>query len=149
MNSISENTGKKQDGKFVKGQSGNPSGHPKGSLNNTTKMAMALLDEEVEAIAKTAIALALNGDIQAIRLILERTIPLRKERSIDLALPAINTVADIMDANKHVINAVATGNLTTSEGHNILALLENLRKAIETRELEQRINALEVNHAKS
>lgn len=143
-----KNTGKKQDGKFVKGRSGNPSGRPKGSLNNTTKMAMALLDEEVEAIAKTAIALALNGDIQAIKLILERTIPPRKERSIDLALPVINTMQDVLYANKHVINAVLSGDLTTTEGQNIIILLESLRKAIETREFEQRINALEVNHAK-
>ena len=141
-------TGRKQDGKFIKGQSGNPNGRPKGALNNTTKIAMALLDEEAETIAKTAVTLALGGDIQAIKLILERTIPARKERSITLALPAINTAQDIVTANKNIINAVATGELTPSEGQNIMTLLESLRKAIDTREFEQRINKLEVNHAK-
>lgn len=144
-----ENTGKKQIGKFVKGQSGNPNGRPKGALNSTTKAAMELLDGEAEAITRKAITLALSGDMQAIKLVLERTIPARKERAITLDLSDICAAKDVMHASKKIINAVSIGELTPSEGNAVMVLLENIRKAIETMEFEQRINHLEVHHAKS
>lgn len=148
MTTEPENTGRNQDGTFAKGQSGNPNGRPKGSLNNSTKIAITLFENEIEGIARTAISMALNGDIQAIKLILERIVPPRKERFIDLSLPAIKNAQDILSVNKYVVGAVTNGELTTSEGHNIMAILENLRKTIETEELEQRINMLEENHEK-
>ena len=44
-----ENTGRKQDGRFVKGQSGNPEGRPKGSANKATQAAQVLLEGEAQA----------------------------------------------------------------------------------------------------
>ncbi len=36
--------------KFIPGQSGNPSGRPKGALNKTTLASRALLDGEAEVL---------------------------------------------------------------------------------------------------
>ena len=63
--SKSDNTGKRQDTRFKPGQSGNPNGRPKGSLNATTLAAQALLDGEAEALTRKAIEL---GDVDDVRL---------------------------------------------------------------------------------
>jgi Family of unknown function (DUF5681) len=70
--STSENTGRKQKNRFQEGQSGNPNGRPKGSLNATTLAAQALLEGEAEALTRKAIDLAKGGDITALRLCIDR-----------------------------------------------------------------------------
>jgi hypothetical protein len=51
----------KQDSQFKPGQSGNPSGRPKGARNKATVAAEALLDGESEAITRQCIDLAKEG----------------------------------------------------------------------------------------
>ena len=67
---------------FPKGQSGNLSGQPAGSRNNTALLVEALMDGESEAVSRVAIAKALDGDMLAIRPILDRSAPARKERNV-------------------------------------------------------------------
>src|SRR5262249_4193060 len=68
-----ENTAAKQRGRpFEPGKSGNPKGRPKGSRNQATLLAEALLDGEAEAITRKVINAALEGDTTALRLYLER-----------------------------------------------------------------------------
>jgi hypothetical protein len=51
------------EGHFVKGQSGNPVGKPPGCRNHATRIAETLLDGEVAALTRKAVALALDGDM--------------------------------------------------------------------------------------
>jgi|SRR6476469_5365777 len=50
---------------------GNP-GRPKGSRNKSTLAAEALLEGEAEVLTRRAVERALQGDIQALRLCLDR-----------------------------------------------------------------------------
>jgi hypothetical protein len=137
MDVLPENTGEKQDGRFIKGQSGNPNGRPKGALNNTTKMAMALLDSQVEAITQKVIDLALAGDMQAIKLIFERTIPARKERPINIDLTVLNGIDDIINANDKIITGVANGDITPAEGQKLIAFVEDMKKTIKNNTIDK------------
>jgi Family of unknown function (DUF5681) len=65
---------------FVKGQSGNPAGKPKGARNRSTIAAELLLEGEARALTRKAIELGLAGDTTALRLCLERLVPPRKDR---------------------------------------------------------------------
>ena len=56
--------------KFKSGQSGNPSGRPKGSLNKSTLATQALLDGEAEALTRKVVELAKEGNPVALRLCL-------------------------------------------------------------------------------
>jgi hypothetical protein len=59
---------------------------------------MALLDGEAEALTRKAIEKAKEGDGAALRLCIERIIPARKDRSVSLALPKLETAADSLKA---------------------------------------------------
>ena len=74
-------------GRFRPGQSGNPSGKPKGARNRLTLACEALLEGEGEALTRKAIELALDGDTVALRLCLDRICPPAKERPISIELP--------------------------------------------------------------
>ena len=140
-----EKTGKKQRNlkPFRPGQSGNPDGRPKGSRNKATLAMEALLDGEAEAITRKAIEKALEGDMTAIRLCLERILPTIKSRPIEIDLPPVETAQDIQAAHGAVIAAMAKGEITPDDAGTIAGVLEARRRAIETVELEARMVALE------
>jgi hypothetical protein len=68
-------------GRFVKRQSGNPTGQPRGSMNRATRAAELLLDGEATALTRKAVELALAGDPAALRLCLDRTVASRRAAS--------------------------------------------------------------------
>jgi hypothetical protein len=140
-----ECTRKKQGGatKWEKGQSGNVKGKPKGSLNKVTLAVQSLLDNEAEGLTRKAIELALEGDLVAVKLCLDRIIPVRKSRPINIELPAVDTCAGISQAQAVVVQAVGEGEITPDEGQVLSSILEARRKSIETADIELRLDRLE------
>lgn len=128
---------------FQPGQSGNPSGKPRGARNKATMAAQVLLDGEAEALTRKAVDLALAGDLTALRLCLERIVPPRKDSPVKVKLPILESAADIPAVTRALLDAVAKGQLTPSEAQAVAGLVEVHRKALETEELERRIAALE------
>lgn len=128
---------------FVKGQSGNPKGRAKGTRNQSTLMADALLDGDAQEIIATVVSLAKGGDMTAARIVLDRLIPPVKERPIQIDLPDTSTAAGISAAQSAILSAVANGDLLPGEANTMVAIVETRRRALETQELESRIAALE------
>src|SRR5450759_5359597 len=95
MNTINPNRTR---GKFKKGTSGNPNGRPLGSRNRATLLAEQLLEGEAEQLTRQVINLAKKGNIHALRFCLERLIPVRKERSIEIDLQPVHSAQDIVAA---------------------------------------------------
>jgi hypothetical protein len=120
-------------------------GRTPGSRNRTTLAAQSLLDDEGLKLTRKAVELALGGDTTALRLCLERLLPPTRERRITLdTMPEIMShAADIPAATGSLIRAVTAGVVTPSEAHVIGEVLEIHRKAIETANLEARVEALE------
>jgi hypothetical protein len=141
-------TGGKQAGRFSKGRSGNPDGRPKGTRNATTIAMEALLDGQAEALTQKAINMALEGDITALRLCLDRVLPARKDRPVTFALPAINTPQDAAATISAVLAAVAAGELTPSDASEISKLIEVYVETVKTAEFAERLNQLEKMSAK-
>lgn len=128
---------------FAKGVSGNPAGRPKGVLNRSSRVAALLFENESQEIARKAVALAKAGDMQAIRLILERLIPVARERSIEVEMPTLTTATDLPAAVSRLLALVASGEITPSEGTKLAELLGAWRAAFELTEFEARLAALE------
>ena len=124
-------------GRFVKGQSGNLAGRPRGIPNPTARAAM-LFDGQVEALAGKAIELALAGDIAAIRLCLDRTIGPRRGRPVALALPPIASTADLATAMASVVAAAAQGRITPDEALALSQMVETFTRTLDAAHVERR-----------
>jgi hypothetical protein len=131
-----EKTGGQQTGRFQKGQSGNPSGRPRGARNSATLAAEALLDGEAEALTRKAIEMALGGDTVALRLCLERIYPPRKDRPVTFALPPITSARDAADISAAVAAAVSNGDITLSEAAEVAKLIDAYVRAYTAAELD-------------
>jgi hypothetical protein len=130
-------------GRWPKGRSGNPAGKPRGARHKSTLAAEALLDGQAEALSRKAVELALAGDTVALRLCLERILPARRERPIQLALLPLDGVAGLAATSAALLDAVAAGEVTPGEAGELARLLEAHRKLVETVELEARLARLE------
>ncbi len=137
-------TGQQQaGGRFQQGQTGNPSGRPRGSRNAATLALEALLDGQAAALTQKAIDLALLGDMAALRVCLDRILPARKDRPVSFTLPAISGVEDAKQALAAILSAVASGELTPSEASEVGKLVDGYVKSIEVTEVLTRLDKLE------
>jgi hypothetical protein len=144
-----EKTGDKQaQTQFQPGQSGNPKGRPRGSRNRVTMLAEALVDDAAEDVVGKVIEFAKQGDPASCRLLMDRILPVRKERPTPFALPSIASVNDLPTAFAAITAAVADGEITLSEGAEASRLIESYARAIEITDLAARIEALERKEAK-
>jgi hypothetical protein len=131
--------GRNTDGTFTKG---NP-GKPPGARHKATQAALALLDGEAEALTRKAVDMALEGDGTALRLCLERIVPPRKDAPVRFDIPRMKSARDALKSAGAVIDAVASGDLTPTEGAHVMALVDGFRRTLETSDLEARVLALE------
>lgn len=131
--------GRNADGTFA---AGNP-GRPAGSRHKTTVAVLSLLDGQGEALAQKAVDMALEGDTTALRLCIERIAPTRKDGPVSFDLPAMENAQDAATGAASILDAVSEGELTPSEGAQVMALIETYRRTLEITELEARISALE------
>jgi hypothetical protein len=129
--------------RFKPGQSGNPAGRPKGSRNATTVALENLLDGQATALTQKAIDLALDGDMAALRLCIDRILSPRKDRPVTFALPEIKSAQDAAITLSAVIGAVAAGELTPADAAEISKLMDSYVKAFEASEIIQRLERLE------
>ncbi|MEL7640743.1 MAG: DUF5681 domain-containing protein [Solidesulfovibrio sp.] len=129
------------------GESGNPRGCPSGSRHRVTKAIQELLDGEAEALTRKAVEKALDGDMVALRLCMERICPAPKDRPVRLTLPPMTTPDDLPRLTESLLAAVADGTVTPSEAAGVAALIEGHRRALEASDLEKRITALEAKGA--
>jgi hypothetical protein len=140
---IREKTGRQQAGRFERGHSGNPAGRPLGSRHRATVLAETLFDNEAGALTRTAIRLALEGDITALRLCIDRLIPPRRERPIRFRLPCLKTTADAAIAMDSITAAIAAGELTAGETAELVKVVSAFLETLATTEFERRLTALE------
>lgn len=121
---------------------------PKGTRHKTTLAIEAIFEGKAEALTRKAISVALEGDTTALRLCMERIAPAPKDRPVVFDLPIINGPQDAPAVALALLNAVADGALTPSEAEALTKIVEGYRRAVETAELEARIEKLEATHAR-
>ncbi len=138
-NSGSKTEARNPDGTFAPG---NP-GKPKGSRHRATQAIEAMLEGQQEALTQAAIDKALDGDVTALRLCLDRIAPPRKDAPVSFDLPEIETMEDAASAARAILRAVADGDVTPLEAAAVMAVVEQFRRTLETTEIERRIAALE------
>ena len=126
---------------FNKGQSGNPSGRPKGAVSKRSQLSK-LLEPHAHALIDKAVELALTGEPSALRLCIERLIPRAKEETLE-----INDLSgSLAEKSKQVISFITNGTINPIEGTALLQALLTQSKLTETTDLIDRIEKLESRH---
>ncbi|MCB4858410.1 hypothetical protein K7W03_02245 [Sphingobium sp. PNB] len=136
-----KNIGRNTDGTFAEGNS--LGGKTPGARHKITRAIEALLDKDHEALTRKAIEKALEGDMVALRLCLDRLAPPRKDAPVSIALPAVRSAADAVEASAAILASVAAGEITPDEAGRVMALLTAHKSIVEAGDHEARIAALE------
>jgi hypothetical protein len=79
----------------------------------------------------------------ALRLCLERILPPRKDRPVQIELPKLTSAADATNALALVAAKVAEGEVTPDEGAAVNAIIGGYLKAVEITDIERRLAELE------
>jgi hypothetical protein len=133
---------------FQKGESGNPAGRPRGARNRRTLLAEHLLEGDTEAIVRTMIERAKEGDMAAVRLCVDRICPRVTDRPAGFELPPLVRAADAPPAIAAIAQALAEGDLTAAEAADLGRFVESFARAFEKADIEKRLAGLEMREKK-
>ena len=130
---------------FQIGQSGNPTGRPRGARNKRTLALENIMEGESEEITRKVMEMAKGGHMGAIRLVIDRLAPVQKDRPVDFELPPLNTPEDAVAALAAIAAAVAAGDLTPLEAAQLSKVVDTYVHALEAHDFADRLAKLEVN----
>jgi hypothetical protein len=112
---------------------GGPSPNPHGRPPRVAEIEALLASKSVELIEK-AIKIALEGDVAAIKLLLDRILPPRKYRPVSLPAPSsFATVDDVIEAHNRVFAQMVTGEISIEEGQALAEYLDRIAARIKDR----------------
>lgn len=117
-------------------------GRPPGSCNKKTIFQEAL-EKDGEAIIQKIKQRALKSDPTAMKLCMERLLPVLKTPLARFRMPAVQTAASLTEAISAVTEAVSGGQLSAKEGESVARIIETQRRNIEVGEFDARLKALE------
>src|SRR4051794_5371415 len=84
--------------RFQSGESGNPAGRPRGVRNPAIIALQRIFEGDAEQIAEKVVELAKTGEISAIRVCLDRLLPVRRSAATGYELPPLTKAADSVTA---------------------------------------------------
>ena len=141
-------TGRNERGRFSPGNPGGPGGSRRHATALRRAAEQAVTEEHVQAMVRKAVRMALEGNLTAMKVALERTIGRPSEApgeavplSIDLG--QLRTADDCSVATQRIVDAVVKGALAESAAKLLLEAVQTRLKALEMVEFEQRLMELE------
>jgi len=128
--------------KFQKGKSGNPRGRPKGRRGRFSTLKKRL-ESKGEKIVDVVVGRALEGDSVALRICMERLIPVIKpgDEKIDLK----HLGKDPIEIGQNAVKAMVNGTISVSQAELIISVANQLCSVLDYKELESRMDDLEEN----
>ena len=121
---------------FTKGKSGDPSGRPKKDTANLKP----LLAKHGESVLKKVIDAALEGDLTACKLVLDRLYPAIKSQAMPVNIPVGETLPE---TGNNIVTETMTGNVPPDIGASLITALSNQAKLVELTEVSQRLERIE------
>jgi hypothetical protein len=125
---------------FKKGQSGNPKGRPKGIEDRRTRFRKHI-ESKADDLIEKVVEMALEGDVRAIKLCLERISPPMRPKDEPIEIRGLK--GTLSEQGENIISAMGEGKLTPSEAASMLSALASQTRIVEADQLEKRLAALE------
>lgn len=132
--------------KFIKGKSGNPSGRPKG-IKDRRAALRSLLEPHAESMVKQLVERALDGDMTALKLALERLLPAYKPTDTPVAMLAFQ--GKLPERGEKAIAAMSKGLISPGDAKQLIEVLTAQARLVEFAEVEERLSTLEKQYARS
>ena len=124
--------------KFKKGISGNPSGRPAGQTPGA-KLRKAI-EAKADDILQAVIDAAVNGDMAACKMLLDRITPALKPQALSITLPVKETLPE---QGSEIIKAIVTAQIAPDIGSQLITALSNQGKLVELQELAEHLSRIE------
>jgi hypothetical protein len=115
---------------FVKGQSGNPAGRPIGSRNKVNREAEAALEAVGGGLVDRIIDHAGAGHPTAMRLCMDRMLPMGKHRPVAVVLPPVDIPDYALMAAAEISRAFAAGDISIDEAKGLIGLAEGMTRLV-------------------
>jgi hypothetical protein len=112
---------------FKTGQSGNPKGRAKGSLNRRTQL-VKLIEPHAEELVAKMIGLALDGDVTALRLCIERLIPKIRHEPIEIELPTNMNEKNLSKFKSELLLAALEGKMSIDDIEKMIKLIDSIHQ---------------------
>jgi hypothetical protein len=109
---------------FQPGQSGNPAGRPPGARNEVNRSMEPVFQANGEAIIERLVEQAKAANPVALRLCVDRLVPLGKHRQVGFQLPPMNKSDDVRAAIATIHAGVADGDISTGEAADLLRVAD-------------------------
>jgi hypothetical protein len=103
---------------------------------------MQVRDEAPELLA-VMLEKAMEGDVVALRFLLERGIPMTKAVAPNVEIPELTDAATLGDKARAILDAIARGDLPPDMGAQLVQAVGATARVVEVDELERRLAALE------
>lgn len=101
------------------------------------------MDDEAAEITRVAISKAKRGDPIGLRICMDRILPPRRDRAVRFDMPKFEAASDAVRVMARILEAVACGEITPSEGETISRLVTAWIQSLQVADFEQRLAKLE------
>lgn len=126
------------DGRFKPGTSGNPNGRPKSA---TTELRRQLAEHGTEVVERIVKA-ALDGDMTAAKLVLDRISPSLKPQPAPIHVD-LDGAEGLAGVSRRLVDSAAAGEIPADVAAQLVGALGQVARITEIDELERRLAALE------
>lgn len=119
-------------------------GRPQGSRNNCSIATENLFINEEQQLTRKCIELALNGNIAALKIAIDRICPVRKSVPAKISgMPKVKNVDDIPKLTEFLLSSVAEGKLSILDSEILSRVVDKHSKFLELNQIVQRIEDIE------
>lgn len=148
MTDAGDNTGRDARGRFGPGNPGGPGGSRRRACELRRAAEEAITTEHVSAMIRKATRMALEGNLSAMRFVIERTCGRAAEAISDaeplgITLPRLRTAADCNMAIERLVDGICQGMVERDVAKTLIDAIQARLKAIEVNDLEERLAELE------
>jgi hypothetical protein len=148
MTDSGDSNGRDSRGRFAVGNSGGPGGSRRRAFMLRRAVEDAISPEDIDAMIRTAIRLGLEGNVAAIKFVLDRVCGRAAEapkeaEPVPIPLPKLGTAADCNIAIERLIGGIVEGTVDREAAKLLIDAIQARLRALEATDLEQRLAELE------